>query len=380
MPKISLIVPVFNRENYLRQCLDSAIKQSFSDIEIICINDGSTDGSLDILESFAKRDARIKILTQENQGLGAARNTGILASEGDYLAFLDADDFIHHDMLHTMITDAISQNSKIVVCGFNETDKQGNTTSSNNSHVESADREVILQRALALQTSSMICNKLIKKSLFTKNDILFPVGVFHEDVLINYQLMFYASHITNIDQYFYNWRRTEGSISKSISQKHITDIFLMLEHTKSFLMSKGIYERDFAHYLRRYIIFCSDLIYRVESSALSVNVKAQLVAMIALQIRKDGVMTRRSCSLIRNKDFVLYAKCRIYFKHYTMRYEQQDYVSNKQTGDLEKMLQSRYGTNWHKFRLSSVRLLKRLLPNGSGRSRLIHKFIKKVFH
>ena len=94
MTKISVVVPVYNAEDYLDECLNSIINQSFQDLEIICINDGSSDASLEILDEFAKGDSRVKITNQQNQGLGAVRNKGITLAQGDYIYFADADDYL----------------------------------------------------------------------------------------------------------------------------------------------------------------------------------------------------------------------------------------------------------------------------------------------
>ena len=102
MPKISVIVPVYNVELYLYQCLDSIINQTFKDIEIICINDGSTDNSGKVLEEYAQKDDRVKVLTQENQGQAVARNKGLDIAKGEYIYFVDSDDFIHPQTLEIM--------------------------------------------------------------------------------------------------------------------------------------------------------------------------------------------------------------------------------------------------------------------------------------
>ena len=107
MPKISVIVPVYNVEKYLRECLDSIVNQTLQDIEIICINDGSTDGSAVILEEYAAKDKRIKILNQENKGAGEARNAGINSAQGKYLAFIDGDDFYCTDFCEKMHNKAL---------------------------------------------------------------------------------------------------------------------------------------------------------------------------------------------------------------------------------------------------------------------------------
>lgn len=116
MVKVSVIVPVYNVENYLDQCLTSIVNQTLKEIEIICVNDSSTDGSLDILNKYAKQDARIQIVTQENAGAGAARNRGMTMATGKYLAFLDADDFFEADLLEKQYQMAETDKADFVVC------------------------------------------------------------------------------------------------------------------------------------------------------------------------------------------------------------------------------------------------------------------------
>ena len=99
MPRVSVIIPVYNTERYLTQCLESIVSQTLEDIEIICVNDGSKDGSADILRDYARRDRRVIVIDQPNQGLSAARNAGASAAAGDYLYFLDSDDYIERDAL-----------------------------------------------------------------------------------------------------------------------------------------------------------------------------------------------------------------------------------------------------------------------------------------
>ncbi len=113
MPKVSVIIPVYNVEKYLQQCLDSIINQTLADIEIICINDGSTDSSLAILEEYAKKDARIKVINSENKGSSAARNIGMEAAKGDYIGFIDSDDWIDSNFYETLYNAAISKNADI---------------------------------------------------------------------------------------------------------------------------------------------------------------------------------------------------------------------------------------------------------------------------
>lgn len=115
---ISVIMPVYNVENYIEKCLDSVCNQSFKDLEIICVNDGSTDNSLKLLEDYAKRDSRIKIITQENGGIGHARNTGLKNATGEYVLFVDSDDFLCENSLDELYYNINSNNSDLVIFKF----------------------------------------------------------------------------------------------------------------------------------------------------------------------------------------------------------------------------------------------------------------------
>ena len=126
-PKVSVIMPVYNVENYLRQCLDSVINQTLRDIEIICIDDQSTDGSLGILKDYAAIDPRIRIITQKNAGAGAARNTGLKVAKGEYLSFLDSDDFFELDMLEKAYHACSTNNLDFVVFRSDKFDNDSKT-------------------------------------------------------------------------------------------------------------------------------------------------------------------------------------------------------------------------------------------------------------
>ena len=116
--KVSVIIPVHNDAPYLIKCLNSVANQTLEDIEIICVNDGSTDNSLDILNEYASKDSRFKIINQENAGAAVARNKGIEIATGDYLSILDADDFFENNMLEYMYYTAKTEQSDVVICGF----------------------------------------------------------------------------------------------------------------------------------------------------------------------------------------------------------------------------------------------------------------------
>ena len=115
MAKVSVIIPVYNAEQYLRQCLDSVVGQTLKDIEIICVDDGPQDNSVAILKEYAARDSRLRLIREKNRGAGAARNQGLREATGEYLSFLDADDFFEPDMLEKAVARAEEYDAQIVV-------------------------------------------------------------------------------------------------------------------------------------------------------------------------------------------------------------------------------------------------------------------------
>lgn len=118
MAKISVIIPVYNTEKYLKRCLDSVVNQTLADIEIICVNDGSTDGCPQILETYAAKDNRVKVIHKENCGLVSARKTGVTAASGEYVGYVDSDDWIETDMYETLYRNACGSNADLVSCGY----------------------------------------------------------------------------------------------------------------------------------------------------------------------------------------------------------------------------------------------------------------------
>ena len=118
MIKVSIIIPVYNAKKYLANTLDSVIKQTYKNLEIILVNDGSTDNSKDICESYAKIDKRIKVINKENGGVSSARNYGLALAKGEYISFVDSDDFLFENMIETLVNDIQNTNAEIAVCGY----------------------------------------------------------------------------------------------------------------------------------------------------------------------------------------------------------------------------------------------------------------------
>lgn len=186
-PKISVIIPVYNGEKYINQCLDSLLNQTFKDFEIICVNDGSTDKSLAILEQYAQKDSRIKIINQKNSGAAEARNNGLAYASGDYLSILDCDDFFDLDMFEIMYNHAVKYDVEITFCkGRTFDDKTKVVKEIENINFEIIpDKEVFSATDVAdyiFQIDINWCwDKLYKASFVKENKFLFQTTKIHDD-------------------------------------------------------------------------------------------------------------------------------------------------------------------------------------------------------
>ncbi|CAA6812760.1 MAG: FIG00855465: hypothetical protein [uncultured Sulfurovum sp.] len=312
-PYISLIIPVYNVEQYLEKCLDSVVIQTLKNIEIITINDGSNDNSIKILEQYAKKDSRIKIIDQGNKGLSEARNSGIVNSEGEYLAFLDSDDYIDSIMLETMYNKAKNDKLDIVICGFSQVDTKGNILYQTVMKNEIFDNDYICSRMLSSKITSMACNKIFKKDLFIKNKLLYPKDLYHEDVAITYKLFIKSQKIGSVSENFYNWLQRKDSISKSITQKHIDDIFFIVRDTKRYLLQNNILDKNYLYYLRRYFHFTMGLFSRIEHSTLLDKEKTYLESIVRKNLLEDNILTESNIKMLLEYDNDLSKKCAKYY-------------------------------------------------------------------
>ena len=342
--KISIIIPVFNVEQYLEKCLNSAINQTLKNIEIITVNDGSTDNSLKILEKYSQKDNRLKIITQENQGLSGARNTGIKMAKGDYLLFLDSDDYIDENMAQDMYERAIKERVDIVVCRYKQVDDDGNTLYKS-SITDTFTKEQHFKRVLAAQSFSMACDKVFKKSLFLDNDILFPLGLYHEDVYTTYKLYFYAKNICVEEKYFYNWLTRDGSISKSINEKHIRDFRKILIDTRQFLIDKKCFSQYETQYIRRCLHYLFGLANRIDSSSINKLDKKILKSKVWDIIKELKLNTSNGLFQIKKIDKQLYLKLKAKINYSSQRRKRMKTVIDK------------------------------LLPKGTGRREIVKKIV-----
>lgn len=215
--KISIIVPVYDVELYLQRCLDSIVNQTYQNLEIILVDDGSPDNCGIICDRYAAQDKRIKVIHQSNMGLSAARNKGLDTATGNYIGFVDSDDWIETDMFEYMLNNAMKYHADIVVCGRTE------VYHNHQCHI-AWKQEIILNREEAIgflledsMLQNYLCDKLWRQELFGK--IRFPEGRNYEDIAITYQLFEKAEKIVCLPEckYFYLQRNNSIVQNKTLN-------------------------------------------------------------------------------------------------------------------------------------------------------------------
>ena len=236
MPILSIIVPVYNVEKYIEECLNSLINQNFKDLEIIIVDDGSTDNSLKYAKKIAITDNRIKVIHQENKGLPEARNSGLKIAKGKYIGFIDSDDTIQPEMYSELIYNLESNNSDICICGTYRYDRRDKYICDNykNETIEKNEKNLSEFYKFAIASS---CNKVYKKSIIDKYNLKFldKKIVDQEDFYFLIRYLTHINKITTIDGIYYNYRIRKSSITNSIpprdlASKNLTMINLFKEY------------------------------------------------------------------------------------------------------------------------------------------------------
>ena len=206
-PKVSISVPVYNAEKYLRQSLDSLVSQSLKEIEIVIVNDGSTDSSESICREYAERDPRIKLICKENGGLASARQAALEVSTGLYFCACDADDWAEPTMYELMYNRAVATGADIVMCDY--WSEYGNGKQTQHHYTLDVDRiDDFLDDALNGHFPCQVWNKMFKREIFEKYDISWEPGInLGEDFLLLLKMFQYPVKVTNISDTLYHYRR-----------------------------------------------------------------------------------------------------------------------------------------------------------------------------
>lgn len=238
---VSVIVPIYNVEKYLCQCVDSIISQTYQDLEIILVDDGSIDGCGHICDEYKEKDSRIRVIHKTNGGLSDARNAGIEAATGEYYVFVDSDDVIHPQMIEILMTNLCSKDADMAVCGFWDIEEDTQPSFErveNEGQVKVYEKESIMDQLEDQNLITVVAwNKLYKASLF--QEIRYPEGHIHEDEFIIHRLLFLCRKTVYVDLKLYYYRKRNNSIMSHIDQKSIRDEFLAYEDRIAFLTEQG---------------------------------------------------------------------------------------------------------------------------------------------
>ena len=266
-PKISVIIPVYNAEEYLEECLNSVLGQSMKEIEVICINDGSTDNSLSILKQFRDRDERLHIISQDNESAGAARNRGLEVAKGEYLSFLDADDFFESHMLSTAHEKAKKYEADIVVFRSNQFDERRqsyceSTWTIKDQYIPNID---VFSRKDVKEDffNCFACwawDKLFRTEFIRENNISFQNQKSVNDLLFVYSALSKAERISIVQEILVHKRiNNNNSISNSYSRTKDWNCFYQaLSGLKKQLIQWGIFnelERDYINYALKFSLW-----------------------------------------------------------------------------------------------------------------------------
>lgn len=271
--KISLIIPVYNVEGFLERCLSSVENQTYKDIEVIIVNDGSTDNSYSIIEKYTAKNPHFKAFSIENRGLGGARNYGIEQSSGDYLIFLDSDDYISHECVQKFVEAAEKSNSDIVICNSCDVDEDGKPLSYYKNRYSNAVTNLKDEPTILFNRFSA-WGKMYKKQLF--NGFSFVSREWYEDLRLVPKLYLLSKSITYIEDTLFYYVQRAGSIMNNSNVKRNSEIITAFEDVISFYNENNSYEKfkaEFEYMILEHVVLAA-------VTRVAVNKKAEKKAVL----------------------------------------------------------------------------------------------------
>lgn len=260
-PLISVIVPVYNVEEYLPKCIDSIINQTYKNLEIILVDDGSPDNSPKICDDYAKKDKRIKVIHKKNGGVSSARNYGIKESTGEYISFVDADDWVDRKYIEVLYSTSIEYNSDYVCCGYNRVyNNKKEEINSTGDVIEYTNNEYLI-KLLNVQNSYGFCMmKLINKRVL--KDIRFNENLkVGEDALFNVSLCKNLNSIIVVNKCLYNYRFNSNSVVRKYDTNYVTKYENSMIEMKNYInknyISNDVMNRNLYNYIAYHVLLIS---------------------------------------------------------------------------------------------------------------------------
>lgn len=286
---ISIVLPVYNVEQYLHKCFDSLISQTYENIEIVAINDGSTDNSGKICDLYSEKDPRIKVIHQDNEGLSHARNIGIANSVGEYLTFVDSDDFIDRNYIEILHSSLIQNEADIAIGQFTFFDESsekeivGSNSENISTKIKIFNSNEVISKIYSDEITTFVTawGKLFPKKFF--EDIEFPKGKVYEDEYTTYKIYLKSHKVVFVDQIIYYYRERINSISRSIFDLKVLDAVEARTKRLYDLENNGI---NVTKYRKQYLKWLISILYK---------------------LKKNGFITEyKKMKSIFNKEYTLY--------------------------------------------------------------------------
>ena len=267
---ISIIIPVYNKEKYIRETILSVINQSYSNLEIIIVNDGSTDTSKEICMEFQKKDDRIKLINTDNHGAGHARNIGIDIAKGKYISFIDADDYVDREYFNILYKMIIKYEADIAECKYirvkqNENNAQNKKDDNIKLFNNIQKLEILYGEDVSEYVNSVImCNKLFKRELF--ENIYYPENRVIDDEFVTYKLIYKSKKIVTTDRELYFYVQSVDSVMRNnFKEKRVIDTIDVYDEVYKFSMDNNIQEIQ-EEVLIRYLKYCIELAHKTKLS------------------------------------------------------------------------------------------------------------------
>lgn len=307
---ISVIVPVFRVEKFLEHCIQSVLRQTYENFELILVDDGSDDNCPAICDRYAKDDVRVKVIHKQNGGIGETRNAGLQIAEGEYITFVDSDDYIHPQMLEMCMNSFQKEpDVDIAMCRLKKVSEDDNRAYEVQKEVTSSYRllrhiEIVEEMFAAdYETYVVSWNKIYRRKLF--DGICFPVGKIHEDIFTTYKLLYNARGLALMDEELYYYRQRAGSAMSAFHIKGYYDDLEAINERLAFFLDKG--EKEYAFCINRSL---EHLLMRYKEA--KANGEKELAGKIKDTFLKEWNRIKN------NKDIVIPKERRVYFTSYSV--------------------------------------------------------------
>ena len=310
--KVSIIIPVYNNERFLDKCLTSVLNQTLNDVEIIIINDGSTDGSYTKLQEYEQSHSNIILLNQPNAGQAAAINRGLDVAQGEYIGFVDADDYIELDMFENLYKEAEENQLDLVICNWDRVNQDGALISyHDHSQVDGkilnrneVIREFFLNKDELVEGFSW--NKLIKRNLFTEYNIRY-FNIRYEDIPTIFKILTKVNRCKYINRKFYHYVQHESQITHTKSERNVRGFIEAIEIIHDILIEENLYSQ----FKDDYFIYRSGCFFAEYTAYCGANVHSKELSQIFNKVLKP-ITIKKCITLNKSMDFKLLIKVVLY--------------------------------------------------------------------